>query len=172
MPNKKSEQPWERQKGEGSQAFEAFSLYLDMGANRSIRAVGQELGKSRALIERWSSAYDWVERCRAWDNYLKQEAQKAAIAEAKSMTRRHIKMAQKIQDAAMIALQNKGSAMVTPKNFASIVKLSTDLERTSVAAEVATATEAVSGTQETEEPNTLADAITEAWKERGCPNEP
>ena len=42
MPNKRTEQPWERQKGESAQAFEAFSLYLEMGGSRSLRAVSQE----------------------------------------------------------------------------------------------------------------------------------
>ncbi len=172
MPNKKSEQPWERQKGESAQAFEAFFLYLEMGADRTHQAVSQECSKSISLIRRWSSAYHWVERCRAWDNHLQHEAQKAAIAEAKSMTRRHIKMAQKIQDAAMIALQNMGSRMVTPQNFAAVVKLAAELERANVEIEVKTTTEAVSGAQETAGPNTLADAINEAWEKRSEEDEP
>ena len=73
MPNKRTERPWERQKGESAQAFEAFFLYLEMGADRSIRAVSQELGKSKTLIDRWSRTHNWVERCRAWDNQIRQE---------------------------------------------------------------------------------------------------
>ena len=37
--------PWERQKGESAQAFEAFSIYLEMGAERSIRAVTKSYSK-------------------------------------------------------------------------------------------------------------------------------
>ena len=32
---------WERQKGESAQAYEAFSIYLGMGAERSLRAYPQ-----------------------------------------------------------------------------------------------------------------------------------
>lgn len=137
MPNKRTEQPWERQKGESAQAFEAFSLYLEMGADRSIRAVGQRLGKSRQQIGKWSSAYNWVERCQAWDNYLQHEAKKAAVTEVRKMTQRHILMAQQIQNAAMLALKEMGSDMVTPKNFAAVIKLSTELERQNREAEAA-----------------------------------
>lgn len=135
MPNKKTEQLWERQKGESAQAYEAFSLYLEMGADRSIRAVSQKLGKSRTLIDRWSRTCKWVERCRAWDNYIQQEAQKAAATEIRNMARRHITMAQQIQSAAMQALKKQGSDMVNPKNFAAIVKLATELERKTLEAE-------------------------------------
>lgn len=134
MPNKR-EQPWERQKGESARAFEAFLVYLQMGPDRSIQAVSHKLAKSIPLIKRWSSENNWVERCRAWDNYLQQEAKKAAVAEVRRMNQRHAKMASAIQATAMQALQEMGTSMVDPKNFAAIVKLATDLERQSLTAE-------------------------------------
>lgn len=165
MPNKRTEQPWERQKGESAQAFEAFSLYLEMGADRSLRAVSKELSKSIPLIKRWCSAYNWVERCRAWDNHLQHEAKKAAVTEVRNMTKRHVKMAQQIQNAAMLALKEMGSDMVNPKNFAAIVKLATELERQNLEAEVAAVSEDISSTQ-AGGPSTLAEAINEAWQKR------
>lgn len=59
---------WERQEGETDKAYEAFALYRDMGASRSVRDVAQKLGKSATLISRWSSANNWVERVSAWDD--------------------------------------------------------------------------------------------------------
>lgn len=171
MPNKKTEQPWERQKGESAQAFEAFFLYLEMGASRSLRAVSQELGKSKTLIDRWSRTYKWVERCRAWDNHLQYEAKKAAITEVRNMTKRHVTMAKQIQNAAMRALKELGSDMVNPKNFAAIVKLATELERQNLEAQVTAASEEISSTQD-DGPSTLADAINEAWRRRSEENEP
>ena len=179
MPNKRTEcHPWERQKGESTQAYEAFSVYLEMGADRSHQAVSQECSKSISLIRRWSNAYNWVERCRAWDNHLQHEARKAAISEVRNMTRRHIKMAQQIQNAAMLALKEMGSGMVNPKNFAAIVKLATELERQNMEAKVTATTEAINSTQAdgpstlADGPSTLADAINEAWKRRSEDNEP
>ena len=171
MPNKRTERPWERQKGESAQAFEAFFLYLEMGADRSIRAVAQECTKSVSLIRRWSSTYHWVERCRAWDNHIQHEAKKAAITEVRNMTKRHVTMAQQIQNAAMLALKEMGSDMVNPKNFAAIVKLATELERQNLEAEVAAVSEDITSTQD-DGPSTLADAINEAWRRRSEENEP
>ena len=171
MPNKRTEQPWERQKGESAQAFEAFFLYLEMGGSRSLRAVSQELGKSKTLIDRWSRTYKWVERCRAWDNHLQYEAKKAAITEVRNMTKRHVTMAQQIQNAAMLALKELGSDMVNPKNFAAIVKLATELERQNLEAEVAAVSDDITSTQD-DGPSTLADAINEAWRRRSEENEP
>lgn len=136
MPKNRTDLPWERQKGESAQAFAAFLAYLQMGADRSLSAVGQRLGKSKALMERWSSANGWVERCRAWDNYLQQEAKKAAAAAVRNMNRRHAQMAAAIQGTAMQALQERGADMVNPNNFAAIVKLAAELERQSLTAEL------------------------------------
>ncbi len=135
MPNKR-EQPWDRQKGESARAFEAFLVYLQMGPERSVRAVAQKLSKSYTLAGRWSSTYHWVERCRAWDNYLQQEAKKAAAAAVRNMNRRHAQMAAAIQGTAMQALQERGADMVNPNNFAAIVKLAAELERQSLTAEL------------------------------------
>lgn len=53
MP-KWTDKPWERQKGESAQAYEAFVTYRDMGSERSLQAVSQRLSKSIPLIKRWS----------------------------------------------------------------------------------------------------------------------
>jgi hypothetical protein len=55
---------------ERAERYEARVLYLTMGAGRNVRAVGQKLGKSRAVIERWSSADQWVSHARAYDEAL------------------------------------------------------------------------------------------------------
>jgi len=107
-----------------------------MGPERSVRAVAQKLSKSYTLAGRWSSTYHWVERCRAWDNYLQQEAKKAAATAVRNMNRRHAQMAAAIQGTAMQALQERGADMVNPNNFAAIVKLAAELERQSLTAEL------------------------------------
>jgi hypothetical protein len=58
---------------ESPQALEAWTAYCNMGADRSLVAVGQKLGKSKALMERWSKRHDWVVRSITHDQAIADE---------------------------------------------------------------------------------------------------
>ncbi|MFF1957972.1 hypothetical protein ACFVWX_13400 [Streptomyces sp. NPDC058220] len=62
--------PWVRQPGESDPAYEAFAVYRDMGSDRGLIETGHTVGKSRALMTRWSAAHGWVERCRSYDQHI------------------------------------------------------------------------------------------------------
>ncbi|MBI5385074.1 MAG: hypothetical protein HZA90_10350 [Verrucomicrobia bacterium] len=87
-----TEKPYERQANESAKAFEAFTTYANQGATRSLVAVGQALGKSGSLIERWSRRYQWVERAWTYDARMarvKHEAEEAQMrAESAEWKRR------------------------------------------------------------------------------------
>lgn len=74
---------FEQQPRESDKAFAAFSLYLSMGVQRSLAAVGGKLGKSESLIERWSSKYDWQSRVQAYGSHLAKVERQAAEALAR-----------------------------------------------------------------------------------------
>ena len=97
MPKSDYGAAWERQPRESAQAYQAFSIYRDLGEERALRAVAAQLGKSRALIERWSRNWNWVERARQYDDSLQREAQakayKKAVKELEEMQLRQIKTA-------------------------------------------------------------------------------
>ena len=86
-------QPWERQEKETPKQFEAFVLYRDMGEERSITKVANQLSKSRALLTRWSSANLWVERCVAWDREQDRILRQEQIKDIKKMRKRHADLA-------------------------------------------------------------------------------
>lgn len=58
---------WEKLAGESAKAYQAFTRYRDMGPARSTAKVARELGKSKALMDRWSSRHEWVDRAAALD---------------------------------------------------------------------------------------------------------
>lgn len=62
--------PWERQKGETARAYRYFTIYRDLGANRSLAAVASDSGVSKARMEQLSRKYAWVERVGLWEDEL------------------------------------------------------------------------------------------------------
>lgn len=100
-----TEKPWERQTGESEKAFEAFSVYRDLGQDRTVSAVVKRLEKSRNLIDRWKNRWNWFERARLYDNELEKQAMAKAVKEHKAMSERHIKIAMQMQKKALEALQ-------------------------------------------------------------------
>ena len=65
-----SAKPFEQQKKESAKAFEAFSVYLNLGPERSTQAVARQLAKSEQLVRRWSARWKWTERLQAHAAYL------------------------------------------------------------------------------------------------------
>jgi hypothetical protein len=78
----KKTEPWDRQKGESRQAFEAFGVYRDLGLHRSLVRTAQELGKNKALISRWSAKWRWVARVDAWDHEVQRREDEEMLREA------------------------------------------------------------------------------------------
>lgn len=64
---------WERQPTDTPKSYEAFCIYRDMGATRSLhKAALKYYGKSSVSLgqfEKWSVDMNWQERVQAWDAY-------------------------------------------------------------------------------------------------------
>ena len=125
----KTDKAWERQKGEGEKAYEAFVIYRDLGEKRTFAAVAERLRKSDTLIRRWKEQWNWQERARAYDNELEKEARAKAVKARKAMTERHIGIAMQLQKKALEALQELEVEDMTPKDIREYIKMATDLER-------------------------------------------
>lgn len=121
--------PWEQQPGESAKAFEAFAIYRDMGVERSVRKVTQRLNKSLTLIGKWSSAYNWPERARAYDRDLDRQAHAQAVREVRSMTNRHIRIAMQLQAKALEALEQLDVTTLSPKMQLAFLAKATEIER-------------------------------------------
>jgi len=62
--------PFEQQPRESAKAFAAFSLYLNLGAERSTAEVAKQLAKSKQLVRRWSAKFGWSDRVAAHGAHL------------------------------------------------------------------------------------------------------
>ncbi|MDB6057692.1 MAG: hypothetical protein JWO95_1536 [Verrucomicrobiales bacterium] len=92
--------PFEQQRRESDKAFAAFTLYLNMGAQRSTAAVGKKLGKSEGLIERWCAKHDWKTRVQAFSAHLAVVEREAieALAREKAIDWHKLHEEQKISE--------------------------------------------------------------------------
>lgn len=79
---------WERRPDESDPAFQAFTVYRDLGHQRSLAKVGRELGKSKTLMDRWSSAHNWVRRCAEWDAEQDRAWRQGLLHERRAMAQR------------------------------------------------------------------------------------
>lgn len=64
---------------ETSKAFAAFTVYRDIGLNRTVGAVVRKLGKSEGLLYRWASVHNWKERAEAFDRDVQNTEREASI---------------------------------------------------------------------------------------------
>lgn len=129
MPKCTDNKPWERQQNESAKAFEAFNVYLEMGSERSIRAVAQKLNKSATLIQRWNKTHHWQERIRAYDNDIAQKTHKKAVKGYAAMAERHVNIAMQYQKKALEALNNLSVTEMEPRDIREFMKMAADMER-------------------------------------------
>ncbi len=64
------------------------------GPDPQYHDVVQQLHKSRALVGRWSSRWQWVARVDAYDAYLDHERQAETLKAVREMHERYIRVAQ------------------------------------------------------------------------------
>lgn len=125
---------WERQTGESSKAYAAFCIYRDLGAERSIERVRREFAErgrkiSAKFLGRWSSKYDWVERARAYDDYLDRIRREAKEKEILEITERYGKVAVFLLQMVMRRLREMNPSELTPRDMASWLDITLKIER-------------------------------------------
>ena len=122
---------FERLEHESSKAFEGFVAYRDMGITRSIREVAEKLGKSRALLERWSSKYQWVDRARAYDDYMDKKAILENEKLRREMVKRHASASTMFQSKVVSRLNTFDPNELSPNDLIKWFEVSVKIERLS-----------------------------------------
>lgn len=133
-----AEHIWERQENESAEAYEAFSLYRDMApAERSLARVGQKLGKSKTLMERWSSKHEWKHRVYEYEKYLDALALHKATTQLAEMRARHIKIGQLLQTKGLKALEKIEDKYIESQDAIRMVTEGVKIEATRAGEELA-----------------------------------
>ena len=118
---KKTELAWERQPGESEEAYEAFTDYYK-NPKRSQKKTAKAVGKSEALIYRWSVRWHWSERAREYDNALIREDYLATIDEIRKMNRKQAVIG-------VLALQKLKPEKLNAKELIQFLIQGTNIER-------------------------------------------
>ena len=121
--------PWERQPNEGPKPYEAFTIYRDLGKERTLPKVAEKLGKSLGLTSRWSSAYNWVERVAAWDDEADRQAAQKQLKDIANARVRQRKQAVKMQLKALQLLESIKDGDAKLSEIVSLMKLGMEQER-------------------------------------------
>ena len=90
--------PFEQLPKESAKAFAAYTTYLNLGPDRSVAAVGQELGKSGSLLERWAKRYDWTARTQANAAHLAGIEREAAEGLARGKAAEWLKRTEEVRE--------------------------------------------------------------------------
>ena len=127
----KQPDPWERQEDESTKAYEAFCIYRDMGIQRSLSKVAEQLQKSDTLMGRWSRTFDWVERAAQWDSEQDRVARQQQLDEIKKMRKRHATLAGAMLMKAAAALKELPEDEIKATDISRMVDVASKLERLS-----------------------------------------
>lgn len=123
---------WERQPGETARAFEAFAVYRDMGASRSLRKTVQQLNKNLTTIAEWSSKYDWVKRVAAWDAEQDRIARVEMMADMAATRKRQRQNAKRMQEKGMEFLESVIAGEPALRDIVQLLKAGMEQERIAI----------------------------------------
>jgi hypothetical protein len=128
---------WERQHREPTRAFQAFATYRDMGPERAIRKLAQDINKSVTLLATWSVRWFWQERVEAYEDHMERIKLRAQEQEREEMGKRQAHEGKTLQDFAVAALASligpdgrpKADARLTPSVVARLMEVGVKIER-------------------------------------------
>jgi hypothetical protein len=82
-------QPWTRRPTETSRAYDAFMRFCDLGQRRTLRTLCEINRLSKSTVASWQTNHDWIDRAKAYDEWLVRESALDQVEQVKDMRRRH-----------------------------------------------------------------------------------
>lgn len=88
---------YSRLEKETDKAWEAFQVYRDFGKKRSLAKVADKLNKSKTIIARWSTLYNWVNRISQFEQTVDSVSTRQALMDRQAARIRQLRIANKMQ---------------------------------------------------------------------------
>lgn len=125
-------EPWKRRPGESAKAFAAFVIYRDLGSERTLKKTRECLGKKSGygrLLEKWSSAFDWVERTKIFDAHMDTKKRGSLELETAEAAKKHVEAANAILKGALKRLKSLDPDDIFAKDLPNWVATAIKLQR-------------------------------------------
>lgn len=127
---------WDCLPKETAVAYEAFMVYCDQEANRSLSYVAGLLNRTLATVERWSLRWNWVQRCHAFDLAQEERNHEDDRRARRSMRRRQAEAGRLLQDVANLGISELQQKVdqnlpikLTPPEIVGFIRIGAALER-------------------------------------------
>lgn len=122
---------WERQPDETDREWQVWLAYRDAypGIKPSYRGVAEQLSTTVNVVKKVAQRWSFPARLQAWAKKCDELTLQQRQQEILNMNKRHIDMANAINEKLEIAIQKINPAVLEPKDITGLAKLATDLER-------------------------------------------
>jgi len=136
---------WDQMPGESSKAFQAFSLYRDLGPSRCLDQASRNYHqrqrtetagtpprrppRASGTIRRWAERWNWSARALAWDQELERVKRTEQVAAVKEMGERHAREALMLQNKAVERLRLLRPEELKPRETLNFLVEAAKLER-------------------------------------------
>ena len=130
---------WERQDDESDAAWQAFTIYRDLGLNRTYAATAANCRKHTSLVQRWFLTRSWKARTFAWDRELDRTRIDAHKQGLREMELRHSEVASDLiarVGERLGQLTKIDMAQMAPRDLALWFKMAVEIERMSRGADL------------------------------------
>jgi hypothetical protein len=123
--------PWLQQPGETQWEYTVWSAYRDSypGKKPTYSQVAEQLNTSYNVVRKISQRWSFPARMQLWMSEVDRITMLQRKEEILSMNKEHIDMATKLRDKLGTAINAIDPATLKPSDIASLMKLSTELER-------------------------------------------
>ena len=123
--------PWLMQPGETQWEYSVWSAYRDSypGKKPTYNQVAEQLNTSYNVVRKISQRWSFPARMQLWMSEVDRITMLQRKEEILGMNKEHIDMATKLRDKLSTAINAIDPATLKPSDIASLMKLSTELER-------------------------------------------
>lgn len=130
--------PWDPVKGETARGYEAFRMFLSLGAGRTLKTVTAQTygienpsGNSAKYrqVKKWSAQFRWFDRAMAYDLWREGELRRDAIEAERDMRRRHATVASVALQKAAEKLRSLNSETLSAREATALLDTAVRVER-------------------------------------------